>query len=107
VLRAFDLEIDTSTRTVRRAGKPISLTAREYGLLELLATHSGRVVKYPALRHHFRTGAAEPGLDFVDSCVRELRRKIDRGFGRPLLLSRWGLGHLLRAEEAPSAATSA
>jgi DNA-binding response OmpR family regulator len=106
VLRAFDLEIDTSTHTVQRASKPISLTPREYGLLELLAAHRGRVVKYLALQEHLRSGQSDPHPDLVDACVRDLRRKIDRGFAQPLLLTRWGLGHLLRTEEAPSAGAS-
>src|SRR5437867_3387683 len=60
VLRAFDLEIDTSTRSARRGGAAIALTAREYGLLEVLAAHRGRVVKYPLLQERLRTGTSVP-----------------------------------------------
>src|SRR2546421_3145437 len=44
VLRVYDLEIDTASRSVKRAGEQIHLTPREYALLEFLAFHRGRVV---------------------------------------------------------------
>src|SRR5690349_12023983 len=44
VLRCHDLEIDTASRTVKRAGQPIRLTPKEYALLEFLAYHQGKVV---------------------------------------------------------------
>src|SRR5207237_544650 len=44
ILRCYDLEIDTAARTVRRAGRRIRMTAREYALLEFLALHRGKVV---------------------------------------------------------------
>src|SRR5438270_13587364 len=52
VLRVLDLEIDTSSRTVKRAGQPIHLTPREYALLEFLAFHRGRVVTRSMIWEH-------------------------------------------------------
>jgi DNA-binding response OmpR family regulator len=102
VLHTFDLEVDTATRIVRRAGKVIRLTPREYGLLELLAQHRGRVVTRTMIWEHLYDEQDESTSNVVDVYVRYLRNKIDKGFDPPLILTRWGQGYLLRAD-APGA----
>jgi DNA-binding response OmpR family regulator len=99
VLRAHDLEIHTPSRAVRRAGQAIQLTPLEYALLEFLAFHRGRVASRTAIREHLY-GEQGPGLsNLMDVYIRRLRRKIDRGFHPPLVLTRWGEGYFLRADE--------
>jgi DNA-binding response OmpR family regulator len=98
VLRVHDLEIDTASRTVKRAGKPIHLTPREYGLLEFLAFHQGKVVTRAMIWEHLYDEHDENTSNVVDVYIRYLRNKIDKGFDPPLILTRWGEGYLLRGE---------
>jgi DNA-binding response OmpR family regulator len=99
VLRVADLEIDTSARTVRRAGKAVHLTPREYALLEFLAYHRGKVVSRAMIWEHLYDEHDENTSNVVDVYIRYLRNKIDKGFDPPLILTRWGEGYLLRGEE--------
>jgi DNA-binding response OmpR family regulator len=99
VLRIFDLEIDTAARTVKRAGQPIHLTPREYGLLEFLAFHRGRVVTRTMIWEHLYDEHDESTSNVVDVYIRYLRNKIDKGFDPPLILTRWGEGYQLRSED--------
>ena len=99
VLRVHDLEIDTAARTVKRAGQPIHLTPREYGLLEFLAFHRGRVVTRTMIWEHLYDEHDESTSNVVDVYIRYLRNKIDKGFEPPLILTRWGEGYMLRADE--------
>jgi DNA-binding response OmpR family regulator len=100
ILRAHDLEIDTTARTVRRAGQAIHLTPREYSLLEFLAYHRGKVVSRAMIWEHLYDEHDETTSNVVDVYIRYLRNKIDKGFEPPLILTRWGEGYLLRGEES-------
>ena len=100
VLRLFDLEIDTAARTVKRGGKPIHLTPREYALLQFLAFHRGKVVSRSMIWEHLYDENDENTSNVVDVYIRYLRNKIDKGFDPPLILTRWGEGYLLRGEES-------
>ena len=99
VLRVFDLEIDTAARTVKRAGHAIHLTPREYGLLEFLAFHRGRVVTRTMIWEHLYDEHDESTSNVVDVYIRYLRNKIDKGYDPQLILTRWGEGYMLRAED--------
>jgi DNA-binding response OmpR family regulator len=100
VLRVHDLEIDTATRTVKRAGQAIHLTPREYALLEFLAFHRGRVVSRTMIWEHLYDEHDETTSNVVDVYIRYLRNKIDKGFEPALILTRWGEGYMLRGDEA-------
>jgi DNA-binding response OmpR family regulator len=103
VLRCHDLEIDTATRTVRRAGKPIRLTPTEYRFLEFLAYHRGRVVTRRMFWEHLYDECDENTSNVVDVYIRYLRTKIDKDFTPPLILTRWGEGYMLRGDDEPAA----
>jgi DNA-binding response OmpR family regulator len=108
ILRTHDLAIDTATRTVTRAGRSIPLTPREYALLEFLAFHLGKVVTRSMVWEHLYDEHDETTSNVVDVYIRYLRNKIDRGFDPPLILTRWGEGYVLRADDTvPDANTSA
>jgi DNA-binding response OmpR family regulator len=98
-LRVHDLEIDTSARAVKRAGKLIHLTPREYALLQFLAFHRGKVVTRTMIWEHLYDEYDENTSNVVDVYIRYLRTKIDKGFDKPLILTRWGEGYMLRGEE--------
>ncbi len=99
VLRVHDLEIDTSSRTVKRAGQVIRLTRREYALLQFLAFHRGKVVTRSMIWEHLYNEQDETTSNVVDVYIRYLRNKLDRGYDLPLILTRWGEGYMLRAED--------
>jgi DNA-binding response OmpR family regulator len=90
-----DLEIDTASRTVRRAGRPIELSAREYALLEYLALRQGETVTRSEIWEHIYDFASEPSSNVVDVYIGYLRRKIDRESPMKLIRTRRGLGYVL------------
>jgi DNA-binding response OmpR family regulator len=99
VLRIHDLEIDTAARTIKRGGKTIHLTPREFALLEFLAFHRGKVVSRSMIWEHLYDEQDENTSNVVDVYIRYLRNKIDKGFEPSLILTRWGEGYLLRGED--------
>jgi DNA-binding response OmpR family regulator len=99
ILRIHDLEIDTSARTVKRAGHAIHLTPREYALLQFLAFHRGKVVTRSMIWEHLYDEHDENTSNVVDVYIRYLRTKIDKGFEPPLILTRWGEGYMLRGDD--------
>ena len=76
-IRIGDLVVDTAARKVRRGGRDVALTTREYQLLECLALHAGRVVTRSVLWEHV-WGGSEPDSNVVDVYVRYLRNKLGR-----------------------------
>ena len=93
-----DLEIDVARKAVRRGGQPVSLTAREYALLEYLAHRQGHVVSRTDIWDHLYDGNDENTSNVVDVYVGYLRSKIDRGHERKLIHTRRGMGYVLAAE---------
>jgi DNA-binding response OmpR family regulator len=100
VLRVFDLEINTVSGEVKRAGKVIHLTPREYALLQFLALHRGTVVTRSMIWQRLYHNQDENTSNVVDVYIRYLRKKVDKNFDLPLILTRWGEGYLLRGDDA-------
>ena len=100
VIRTHDLEIDTTSRTVRRAGKMVSLTPTEYALLLALASRRGCVIPHEELRSQLYSEREKPTSNLIHVYSRRLRQKIDGGSHLPLILTRWGEGYLLRGDVA-------
>jgi DNA-binding response OmpR family regulator len=98
MLRTHDLEIDTTSRRVRRAGRSIHLTPREFALLQFLASHCGKVVSRSLIWRYLYDDYECNSSNVVTVYIRYLRTKIDRGFETPLILTRRGHGYLLRGE---------
>ncbi len=96
VLRVGDLELDVVTREVRRAGRPVDLSAREYMLLVYLAHHAGQVLTRAQLEQSVWS-EIEVGSNVVEVCVSHLRQKIDAPFATPLIHTVRGAGYTLRA----------
>jgi len=99
IIRIYDLEINTASRVVKRGGKAIHLTPKEYALLEFLAYHCGKVVTRSMIWNHLYDENDENTSNVVDVYIRYLRNKIDKGFDPPLILTRWGEGYMLQAPE--------
>jgi DNA-binding response OmpR family regulator len=98
-VRVGDLEIDTVGRTVRRSGRVIKLTPREFDLLELLAHNRGQVVTRTAIQQKFYGRGERIFSNVIPVYINFLRNKIDKGFETPLILTRWGEGYMLRPSE--------
>ncbi len=95
VMRVGDLELDTTARHVRRAGRDIALSAREYALLEYLVHHAGQTVTREQLAAHVWSDA-EVESNVIDVYVRYLRQKVDAPFGVGLIQTVRGVGYTLR-----------
>jgi DNA-binding response OmpR family regulator len=98
IIRVHDLEIHKEGRTVRRGGRNIHLTPREFDLLHFLASHRGTVVTRSMICQKLYDGEYCVGSNVVDVYIRYLRSKIDEGFDPPLIGTRWGYGYFLRDE---------
>ncbi len=101
-MKVRDLELDTAAHTVRRGGKEIHLTPREYGLLEFLAFNRGKVVTRTMIWEHLYDENDESTSNVVDVYIRYLRNKVDKGFDPPLILTRWGEGYMMRGDQPAS-----
>jgi two-component system, OmpR family, response regulator len=98
VLCAGDLRLDPATKSVTRGDDPISLSAREFALLELLLRHKGEVLSRTAIIDHVWDFAYDGTSNVVDVYVRYVRDKIDRPFGRHAIETLRGAGYRLRAD---------
>ena len=97
-MRIDDLRIDTRSQSVSRAGKHISLTTKEYALLEFLARQAGRVVGRAELTDHVWDEHHDPFSNAIEVYVNRLRKKIDAPGMEPLIHTHRGAGYRLGAE---------
>jgi DNA-binding response OmpR family regulator len=102
-LQVADLVLDRERMQVSRAGKPLSLTAKELAFLELLMSAPGRLYSRERILANVWGSSEDPLTNIVDVYVRRLRAKIDDGHTVALLKTVRGLGYRLDAEpSAPS-----
>ena len=99
-IRVADLEIDRLTQQVRRAGRRIELTPKEYGLLEYLATQPGRVFSRTMIVEHVWDESFEGLTNIVDVYVRHLREKVDAPHPVKLIHTVRGVGYSLSEDSA-------
>src|SRR5713226_63162 len=93
VYRVADLEVDLAARRVRRGCRPLSLTVKEFALLELFISHPGQVLDRPTITAHVWDDNHDPFTNVLDVLVRRLRRKIDDGFEPKLITTLRGAGY--------------
>ena len=98
VFTAADLTVDTAAHTVTRGGKPISLSSKEFALLEYLIRNKGTVLSRERIENNLWNYDYSGGSNVVDVYISYLRRKIDSGFERKLIQTVWGVGWVLREE---------
>jgi two-component system copper resistance phosphate regulon response regulator CusR len=94
-LRIADLEVDLEAQRVRRAGKSIELTAKEFALLEFFVLHKGQVVDRAAITAHVWDENHDPFTNVLEVLVRRLRRKIDDEYPTKLIQTVRGAGYRL------------
>ena len=98
VLQAGDLTLDTASHKVTRGGKEISLTPREYKLLEYLMRNRGIVLSREKIENHIWDFDYEGGTNVVDVYIRYLRKKLDTDPGKKLIHTVRGSGYVLRED---------
>lgn len=97
-LSCGDLTIDLLSRRVVRDGRVLDLLPREFKLLEYLLRHKDRVVTRTMLLEQVWDYRFDPHTSVIDTHISRLRKKIDEGFGRPLLHTLRGTGYRLSLE---------
>ena len=98
VLRVDDLTLDRASQTVRRGNREISLSAKEYALLEYLMLNSGVVLSREKIEDHIWNFDYEGGTNVVDVYISYLRKKIDEGEKTQLIHTVRARGYVLRKE---------
>jgi len=99
-LKAADLELDPASHRVWRAGQEITLTNKEYALLEFLLRNKNRVLTRTAIIEHVWDISYDPMTNIVDAHIKALRAKVDRDFSPPLIATVRGAGYMLEESEA-------
>ncbi len=95
-----NLEVDFSRRTVRRGQIAISLTAKEFALLELLVRHEGKVLSRSAITAYVWDDNHDPFSNLLDVLVLRLRQKVDIGYEPKLIHTLRGAGYRFGVEPA-------
>ncbi len=97
VLTLADLTLDTGSREVRRGGRLIELTPKEYAVLEYLMRHQGRVMPRTLITEYAWDYHFDPGTNIVDVVITRLRKKIDHAREPKLIHTVRGVGYVARA----------
>jgi two-component system copper resistance phosphate regulon response regulator CusR len=98
VMRLADLVLNTASHAVARSGRSVSLTAKEYALLEFLVLNHGRVVGREQIAQHVWDEHFDPFSNVIDVYIKRLRAKMDTGRSKRLIHTRRGEGYLLSAD---------
>lgn len=95
-IKVADLVIDLETKEVRRGAEAVTLTAREFRLLTLLARNRGRVLSRAVIAEKIWEQSFESGSNVIDVYVNYLRKKIDQGHDKKLIQTVIGMGYVLK-----------
>lgn len=98
IIKVADLMINSTTKTVTRQGHVIELTAKEFTLLELLASSPGQVFSRTYISDKIWNLNFDTGTNYVDVYINYLRKKIDRDFNQKLIHTKIGMGYYLQAK---------
>ena len=96
VMTSGDLVLDSAARQVTRGGKEITLTAREFDILEYLMQNEGRVLSRDKLSNHVWNYDYDGGSNVIDVYMYHLRRKVDDGFDEKKIVTIKGAGYMLK-----------
>ena len=100
------ITVNLDTRTVDVAGKPLHLTGKEYGILELLSLRKGTTLTKEMFLNHLYGGMDEPEVKIIDVFICKLRKKIEQMTGGESHIETvWGRGYVMRDPETPAAAS--
>ncbi|MHA6247531.1 response regulator transcription factor [Pontibacter sp. CAU 1760] len=99
VLQIDDLEMDLTRKKVQRAGKPVSLTAREFALLHYLLRNRGRVVSRVDITEQVWETSFDTGSNVIDVYINFLRKKVDKGHPVKLIHTLVGMGYVMKEQD--------
>jgi two-component system, cell cycle response regulator CtrA len=100
-IRTGKLLVNLDTRIVSVDDKPVHLTGKEYGILELLSLRKGTTLTKEMFLNHLYGGIDEPELKIIDVFVCKLRKKLAQATGgRHYIETVWGRGYVLREQAA-------
>lgn len=99
VLKYADLEMNLHTKIVKRQDQEISLTPKEYKLLEFLLLNPERVLSRAEIAEKVWDTHFDTGTNFIDVYINYLRKKIDKQFDKPLIHTKSGQGFILKTDE--------
>ena len=94
-----DLRLDLKAKTASRDGKDISLSAKEYAMLEYLVLNKGRVISRTEFSEHVYDGDFDLDSNIIDVFINKLRNKVDKEFEQKLILTKRGVGYYIPKEE--------
>ena len=96
ILKVADLELDQLTHKVKRAGKELKLTNKEYALLEYLTINANQVITRTMISEHVWNENFDSFTNVIDVHINYLRNKIDKGFEKQLIHTIRGTGYILK-----------
>ncbi len=100
VIQTGSMAVNLDARTVEVSGKPVNLTGREYGILELLSLRKGTTLTKEMFLNHLYNGMDEPELKIIDVFVCKLRKKLSTASDDETYIHTvWGRGYVLRDPE--------
>jgi len=94
VVEKFGIRLDLTTHRAEREGRDVALTAKEFALLELFMMNPDRILTRTVISEHLWDMNFDPHSNVVESFVKFLRKKIDRGFSTPLIHTIRGSGYM-------------
>ena len=97
IIRTGDVEGNLDTQTVSINNKPLHLTGKEYGIMELLSLRKGSTLNKDQFLNHLYGGIDEPELKIIDVFICKLRKKLEKASGgKNYIETVWGRGYVLR-----------
>lgn len=97
IIETGDIKVNLDTRTIEAGGKPLHLTGKEYGILELLSLRKGSTLTKEMFLNHLYGGMDEPEAKIIDVFICKLRKKLaDATDGSNYIETVWGRGYVLR-----------
>jgi DNA-binding response OmpR family regulator len=96
IIKVADLELDLTARTAKRGEEFISLTAKEYALLEYLMINHNRVISRVDIALKVWDSDLDPTSNTIDTYINFLRKKIDKNFSKKLLHTIVGMGYIIK-----------
>ncbi|QNK64997.1 response regulator transcription factor [Pedobacter sp. PAMC26386] len=91
-----DIQMDTYSKTVQRAGKDITLTAKEFTLLELFLKNPNRLLSRQYIAENAWDISFDTGTNVIDVYVNFLRNKIEKGFDKKIIHTKIGMGYIMK-----------
>jgi two-component system, cell cycle response regulator CtrA len=95
-LRVGDLQLNLDSHEVFVKGTPVSLTGKEYAILELLTLRKGMILTKEAFLNHLYGGMDEPEMKIIDVFICKLRKKLKAAGAADMIGTVWGRGYMMR-----------